>query len=94
MLFPLSTATARLYFAVRYVHVCSQLLRYMHWENRAWQERLRRKLEEDLEYTRKLLQTEKAKAADAQKRAGGADKTRRSEQRDQIKLLQELQDFR
>lgn len=58
------------------------------------QDKLRRKLEEDLENTRKLLQTEKTKAADAQKRAGGADKTRRTEQRDQIKVLQELQDLR
>ena len=58
------------------------------------QDRLRRKLEGDLENTRKLLQTEKAKASDAQKRAGGADKTRRTEQRDQIKVLQELQDLR
>eukprot|EP00904_Undaria_pinnatifida_P003934 jgi/Undpi1/13541/HiC_scaffold_8.g03200.m1 len=57
-------------------------------------DRLRRKLEGDLENTRKLLQTEKTKAADAQKRAGGADKTRRTEQRDQIKVLQELQDLR
>ncbi|CAM9733575.1 unnamed protein product [Sphacelaria rigidula] len=58
------------------------------------QDRLRRKLEEDLENTRKLLQTEKTKAAEAQKRAGGADKTRRTEQRDQIRILQELQDLR
>lgn len=58
------------------------------------QDKLRRKLEEDLQNTRKLLQTEKAKAADAQKRAGGADKTRRTEQRDQIRVLQELQDLR
>lgn len=58
------------------------------------QDRLRRKLEEDLDNTRKLLQTEKTKATDAQKRAGGADKTRRTEQRDQIRVLQELQDLR
>ncbi|CAM9156404.1 unnamed protein product [Ascophyllum nodosum] len=57
-------------------------------------DRLRRKLEDDLENTRKLLQTEKTKAADAQKRAGGADRTRRTEQRDQIKVLQELQELR
>lgn len=61
---------------------------------RLQQDKLRRKLEEDLENTRKLLQTEKTKAADAQKRAGGADKTRRTEQRDQIRVLQELQDLR
>ncbi|CAM9957539.1 unnamed protein product, partial [Choristocarpus tenellus] len=57
-------------------------------------DKLRRKLEEDLENTRKLLQTEKAKAADALQRAGGAEKTRRTEQRDQIRALQELQDLR
>ncbi|CAN0468926.1 unnamed protein product, partial [Discosporangium mesarthrocarpum] len=57
-------------------------------------DKLRRKLEGDLENTRKLLQTEKVKAADAQKRAGGADKTRRTEQRDQIRALQELQGLR
>lgn len=61
---------------------------------RLQQDKLRRKLEADLENTRKLLQTEKTKAADAQKRAGGADKTRRTEQRDQIRVLQELQDLR
>jgi chromosome segregation ATPase len=57
-------------------------------------EKKRRKLEDDLENTRKMLQAEKTRAAEASKQLGATEKKGRTEQRDQAKLLAELQELR
>ncbi len=58
------------------------------------QEKQRRKLDDDIEVSRKMAQEERAKAAHATKRLVELEKRGRSEQRDQVSLLSELQGHR
>ncbi len=58
------------------------------------QEKQRRKLDDDIEVSRKMAQGERAKAAHATKRLVELEKRGRSEQRDQVSLLSELQGHR
>ncbi len=57
-------------------------------------EKQRRKLDDDIEVSRKMAQEERAKAANATKRLVELEKRGRSEQRDQVSLLSELQGLR
>ncbi len=57
-------------------------------------EKQRRKLDDDIEVSRKMAQEERAKAENATKRLVELEKRGRSEQRDQVSLLSELQGLR
>lgn len=56
-------------------------------------EKKRRKLEDDLDNTRKMVQTEKTRAAEAAKQLGVTEKKGRLENQGQAKLLTELQEY-